>query len=273
LEIKFPESVEECAIKASEFEKISYNGVMSNVIGVVDGYLVGITTPPKKFAKNVRSYFSGHYQKYGINVQACCDANCRFTFIGIGGPGVTNDRSGLELSGLDNKIKNIPGNYIVIGDCAYKPTEKMIPIYGGELALYKHNDNFNFYASQMRIRIEMAFGLMTRKWAILQHPLTNPLPKIKNLICCIARLHNFVIDQRDTTINEITVEKLSIKQQTQMYTASILELEEMNNEEYVVSKSLMRESLVRKIKQAGLQRPINRLLNKRKFSQMINENY
>ena len=52
-----------------------------------------------------------------------------------------------------------------IGDCAYKPTEHLVPIFGGDLALRKENDNFNFYASQLRIRIEMAFGLMTRNGA------------------------------------------------------------------------------------------------------------
>lgn len=71
-----------------------------------------------------------------------------------------------------------------------------MPIFGGDLALQKDNDNFNFFASQLRIRIEMAFGLMTRKWGILQRPLSNSLPSMKHLICCIARLHNFCIDER-----------------------------------------------------------------------------
>ena len=71
-----------------------------------------------------------------------------------------------------------------------------MPIFGGDLALQKDNDNFNFFASQLRIRIEMAFGLMTRKWGILQRPLSNSLPSMKHLICCIARLQNFCINER-----------------------------------------------------------------------------
>jgi hypothetical protein len=62
--------------------------------------------------------------------------------------------------------------------------------------LKKENDNFNFFASQLRIRIKMAFGLMTRKWGILQRLLSVGLPSIKHLICCIARLRNFCIDER-----------------------------------------------------------------------------
>jgi hypothetical protein len=60
-------------------------------VGVLDGYLLAINTPSKKYAKNVRSYFLGHYQRNGVNIQAMCDAHCRFTFLGGvgGGPGVT----------------------------------------------------------------------------------------------------------------------------------------------------------------------------------------
>ena len=194
--IKFPSLPEDCAILAASFESISYAGIMSNCVGVLDGYLLSIETPRKSEAKNVRSYFSGHYQRYGINIQACCDAQCRFTFLGIGGPGVTSDRVAVKDSGLSDLIENLPAGYICIADCAYQPTEHLIPVFGGDLALQVDNDNFNYYASQLRIRIEMAFGLMTRKWGILQRPLSNSLFSMKHLICCIARLHNFCIDER-----------------------------------------------------------------------------
>ena len=196
IKICFPSSPEECAILASSFEAISYGNVITNCVGVLDGYLLPIVTPRKSHAKNVRSYFSGHYQKYGINIQACSDAHNRFTFLGIGGPGVTKDRVAIKESGLHELVERLPPGYICIGDCAYQPTEKLVPIFGGDLALQKDNDNFNFFASQLRIRIEMAFGLMTRKWGILQRPLSNSLRSIKHIICCIARLHNFCIDER-----------------------------------------------------------------------------
>mmetsp|Transcript_23629 Transcript_23629/g.30822 ORF Transcript_23629/g.30822 Transcript_23629/m.30822 type:complete len:137 (-) Transcript_23629:57-467(-) len=72
----------------------------------------------------------------------------------------------------------------------------MVPIFGGNLALKKENNNFNFYASQLRMRIEMAFGLMMQKCGIQQWPLTNTLGAMKHIICAIARLHNFCIDER-----------------------------------------------------------------------------
>jgi hypothetical protein len=83
-------------------------------------------------------------------------------------------------------------------------TEQMVPTFGGNLTLKRDNDNFNFYLSQLRIRIEMAFGLMTKKWGILQCPLTNSLVSIKHLICCIARLHNYCIDKRLQTSSTVS---------------------------------------------------------------------
>ena len=194
--VKFPTTAEECALHASSFQSVSHRGIISNCVGAVDGYLLAINTPAKKHAKNVRSYFSGHYQRYGVNIQACCDAHLRFTFLGIGGPGVMKDRDAVRESGLLDLINNLPLGYVVIGDCAYQPSEHLVPIFGAELALLKDNDNFNFFASQLRIRIEMAFGMMTRKWGILQRPLSIALPQVKHLICCIARLHNFCIDEQ-----------------------------------------------------------------------------
>jgi hypothetical protein len=60
----------------------------------------------------------------------------------------------------------------------------------------QRNDNFNFFASQLRIRIEMAFGLMVKKWGILARPLSIKMIKMKRLMVAIARLHNFCINER-----------------------------------------------------------------------------
>jgi hypothetical protein len=48
---------------------------------------------------------------------------------------------------LHNLIHSLPGLYSVIGDCAYTPSEKLIPIYRGAGATLPWYDNFNFFAS------------------------------------------------------------------------------------------------------------------------------
>jgi hypothetical protein len=267
ISVKFPSTAEECGNLAAGFEKISHRGVIKNCVGVLDGYLLAITTPRKNEAKNVRSYFSGHYQKYGVNIQACCDAQCRFTFLGIGGPGVTKDRNAIKESGLNDKVELLPHGYVCIGDCAYQPTEKLVPIFGGDLAQSKDNDNFNFFASQLRIRIEMAFGLMTRKWGILQRPLTSSLMSIKHIICCVARLHNFCIDERLKTTTESfdITESLSFTQLAYMHACAQAEHQEIMSNEYP-QWSLAREEMVKAIKQQQLERPsTNRRKRKRAY--------
>ena len=107
IKINFPSTAEDSALLAAGFEDISHCGVIKYCIGVLDEYLLPIFTPRKCHAKNVRSYFSGHYQKYGVNIQACCDSHCRFTFLGIGGPGITKDCVAIKESGLFDKVENL----------------------------------------------------------------------------------------------------------------------------------------------------------------------
>ena len=89
----------------------------------------------KKEVQNVKSYFSGHYQTYGNNIQAACNHNCHFLFIGVGGPGVMGDREAINESGLYNLVEKLPGILYCIGDCAYTHSEHLIPIYGSDYTI------------------------------------------------------------------------------------------------------------------------------------------
>jgi hypothetical protein len=55
---------------------------------------------------------------------------------------------------------------------------------------------FNFFASQLRMRVEMAFGMFTNKWAILQRSLLNGLGTDKLIVLTLARPHNYCINER-----------------------------------------------------------------------------
>jgi DDE superfamily endonuclease len=169
------------------------------------------------------------------------------------------------------------------------PTEKMIPTFGGDLALKRDNDNFNFYLSQLRIRIEMAFGLMTKKWGILQRPLTNSLVSIKHMMCCIARLHNFCIDERlqtSSTVTSYATASTAVEEETTVETTVVInqnheslpthilaemheaaegECREILHEEYP-GWSIARQIMVRAVKEAGLKRPV--VTRKRKDQSM-----
>ena len=154
-------------VSVAGFSSISTNHVMTECVAVLNSYHMAITTTPKKEVHNVKSYFSGHYQTYGINIEVACDHNCHFLFIGVGGPGIMGDRETVKESGLSKLVEKLPGLLYCIGDCAYTPTEHLIPIYGADNTTKSQYNNFNFYASQLRIDViwldgkEMGHSIMT----------------------------------------------------------------------------------------------------------------
>ena len=218
---------------------------------------------------NQRSYFSGHYACYGLNVQAACDAHCRFTHLQVVGPGVLPDREAYKLSTLAEMVESLPDGYVVIGDPAYSPTEHMIPIFFGEATKDKENDTFNYFASQCRIRIEMAFGLMTRKFGILQRPYSGrKLRRTKTLMTAIARLHNFVIDERlanrDNTDN--SPDNIHYSQPSSMHDAAGAPIDhaEYANRAQLSNLSIMRLRMVDRVaRKSHLSRPKHSVLHNR----------
>ena len=96
-------------------------------------------------------------------------------------------------------------------DCAYTPMEKLLPIYGSEQVARERYDNYNFYASQLCIHIEMAFGLMVKRWSILQRCTTISIHNIKHLICSIGVLHNYCVNEQ--IVHCVAMVFLSLKHQ------------------------------------------------------------
>jgi DDE superfamily endonuclease len=193
---KFPKTNDEIGEAVRGFASLSTDGVIDNCVGVIDGYLLRIKVPCTREAKNVKSFFSGHYQCYGVNVQAVADHHCRFTFIAFAGPGVMGDKDAFGETSLKELTDNLPFGICIIGDAAYCPSEHVIPVYQGLCKMQSKYDNFNYFASQLRIRIEMAFGMMSMKWGILNHPVGCSLSNLKWLIQAIGSLHNFCINER-----------------------------------------------------------------------------
>ena len=55
--------------------------VFHGVLGAIDGWLC--TTEKPSDVPNPSNYYSGHYQRFGFNVQALCDANLRFIYSSV----------------------------------------------------------------------------------------------------------------------------------------------------------------------------------------------
>jgi DDE superfamily endonuclease len=264
LEIKFPITVKECEEAAEGFRSISHKEAITNCIGVGDGYLLRIYTPPRNLAGNVRSYFSGHYQCSGINIQAVCDHRSRFIFFAVAAPGSANDRDAIKETGLPNLLEQVPDPYVIIVDAAYDPSEKVVPMFFGPSRLAPECDNFNFYASQCRIRIEMAFGLMQMKWGILWRPMRVKLDNIKFVVLVIAKLHNFTINER--LVNEERPEEQGTAQDGLYNPTDPLDNIAANNDvlkRHLKGLSFIRDTMVERIVELEVTRPANNMIRKR----------
>ena len=200
LSFKFPDTPAEVEKAASGFRKISSHGVMEGCVGAIDGLLVKTRTPTCTEVANVKYFHSGHHKHYGINVQAICDANCRFIAVSAAAPGGTNDCAAIKETTLPQKINNLPWTRFVVGDNAYTCTEHLLTPFKGTNKNDHSKDCFNYHLSQCRIRIECSFGRLVGKWCIFRRPLQTSLDNAVRIIYCAARLHNYCIDNGDTVL-------------------------------------------------------------------------
>jgi len=53
--------------------------------------LLNIKVPSKSETGNLKAYFSGQYQTYGINIQAACGHQCRFVYAALAAHRGSND--------------------------------------------------------------------------------------------------------------------------------------------------------------------------------------
>jgi hypothetical protein len=270
--VRFPTTIRELEIISNGFENVSSNSSITNCVGAIDGYLLSINTPSRSEVGNVKAYFSGHYQKYGINVQAVADSNCKFLYFELSGPGSSNDRAAIfhkiEGIALHDIIENLPGEFVVIADAAYKATEHVAPIFYGTQRQNKANDNFNYAASQCRIRVEMAFGIMQAKWRILRRPLETRFCNHRLVAKSIACLHNFVLKEqhgddllslrRSVVPDDIETSVANVFDDPQFPIPPIEDLAMYRSTQ--LQTSIIRQAMVQQVAFAGVQRPIHSMV-------------
>ena len=118
------------------------------------------------------------------------------------------------------------------------------------------NDAYNFYLSQLRIRIEMAFGLLCGKWAILQQRLQLDLKNVGKLFMCCARLHNYVINERILRNNDdVSVADPSASEEDHSGNNESTFLASDVQVSTIPGNLIMRDILVQRISDLALVRP------------------
>jgi hypothetical protein len=133
--------------------------------GAIDGILIWIHRPLQKDCDdagcNAGKFYCGQKKKFGLNCQAVCDVRGCILDTSIMYPGSTSDCLAFEGMALFQKLEGgllAPG-LCLFGDNAYLNTPYMATPYANVSGGTK--DSYNFYHSQLRIRMECAFGMLT----------------------------------------------------------------------------------------------------------------
>ena len=204
--INFPVTASEWKAVNDGFTAKSSDGIMQGCVGAIDGYFQRVQAPRQKEVGNVEAYYSGHYEDYGVNCQACVKSDLSFMYFGVVAPGSTNDNISYPMAvGMKNAIENLPPGLYCVADAAYTLGETLIIPFTGVDRNDKAQDAFNFYLSQLRIRVEMAFGRLTNKFRILKGSIVGSLDRVTAIVMACARLHNYIImmdGSTDTSFNE-----------------------------------------------------------------------
>ncbi len=115
----------------------------------------------------------------------------------IGLPGASSDCIAFEGSSLYERLEGglLKNGLVLFGDNVYLNTHFMATPFPNVSSGCK--DNYNFFQFQLRIRVECAFGQLVTRWGILKSaiPLNITIVRTVALVSCLARLHNFCIDE------------------------------------------------------------------------------
>ena len=183
---------------AQEWSKLSTaGGSMFGCVLAVDGFLSPRLQPN---VESSRDYYTDRKSIYCLNIIAAVDHLGRFRFFAVAAPGGTNDvraywRCHVLKEWID-RLKDISdGRYYVTADNAFPwSNELLIPFRRSQLNGDRYKDSYNYYLSQLRIRIEMAFGRLSGKFGLLRQKMKCSLETQSMALQAAAKLHNFIIN-------------------------------------------------------------------------------
>ena len=168
---------------------------LAGCVGAIDGIAVRIRKPaliddacPMTFY-NRKGFFA-------VNVQAICDADCKFTWASCVSRGSTHDSTAWAFSSLYKQLlaKPLPYGFWIAGDDAYAASNQMLTPWPGK-RISDAKDAFNYFQSSTRIAIERAFGILHARWGVLWRPLDVTLPHALLVVTVCMKLHNICVDE------------------------------------------------------------------------------
>lgn len=126
-----------------------------------------------------------------------------FTSLSVLCPGGTSYSKAFYSSHIYNLVQDLPHGFFAVGDNAYTLSNTLLIPCSGKDKQNPSKDALNFYLTQLRIRIEQAFGLLVSKWRVFIKPLEVSFCRTTMVIEAAFRLHNYCIDMRDTSVLQL----------------------------------------------------------------------
>jgi hypothetical protein len=149
-------------------------------------------------------------------------------------PASTSDTLAFEDSDIYKRLETgvlAPGLFL-FGDNAYMNTSFMAtPFTRAGTGLPGTNntrDDYNFYFSQLRIRIEWAFGMLVHRWSMLRNifPSGISIARVVSTVIAMVKLHNYLIDNREENVPQNLAGDLM---RAEMHEDGVVTLEGENN--------------------------------------------
>ena len=75
---------------------------------------------------NIHDFFSGHYKRLGINMQAVADDSIRFLYAAVAMCGSQSDSNVYALTKLQKAVEFLPLEFHLVGDNAYILSEHIL---------------------------------------------------------------------------------------------------------------------------------------------------
>ena len=140
------------------------------IIGCVDCTHVEIIAP-----NNYAEQYCNRKGWFSVNCQAICDHRYRIWDAVIRWPGSVHDSRIFRHSHINQKLSVSEIDGILLGDSGYPLFKYLMTSYRDPTTDVQRN--FNNCLSIGRVRIEMTFGLLKRRFACLNKPLRVPIER------------------------------------------------------------------------------------------------
>lgn len=145
---------------------------------------------------------------FALNVQAAVGADYKILFLSAVTAGSCHDGTALAVSGMAAHLEVndfMPDGFWVAGDDAYVAGRRMLTPWPGRNLPWE-KDAYNYWHSVSRTFVEQVFGQVVGRWGIFWRPLRFTLAVCNKILPVVAQRHNFLVDRRSPTCEELGVE-------------------------------------------------------------------